>query len=379
MQNDLEFERFEQLLRNDPHDRFHWEVYADWLMEQGDPRGELMRYQLDLESQSLPHLNLHRARRREEDLLFRHIDRWLGSLTPHLVLKSEIDPGAGFQIPTYRRKEPHEFRFKHGFLHSLKLIYGAGFLHLLASEFETRFLERLEIMEPPTAELRRNGSWDRLMHFLEFEDVELPFHQFQNAPWVPMLETLEIRGSCRFGDYRGTGLLQLLPLLDRLTSLTLMFCQIDLTELFSLRLPRLQQMEISGYAAFPLRTLIESQGLPSLKKLSLRGNSFTPDDPPFEEIDFLELLWRDPFPHLEEITLPLSNIGDDSCAELLDSELRFRLKRLDLRYGQITDIGAHLLAAIPQSSPLNSLILAGNPLTNAGINVLKNRGFYVRA
>jgi uncharacterized protein (TIGR02996 family) len=55
-------------------------VLADWLMDQGDPRGELMAVQLHLRGLAEDDPRRHELRRRERELLGRHVFDWLGPL-----------------------------------------------------------------------------------------------------------------------------------------------------------------------------------------------------------------------------------------------------------------------------------------------------------
>ncbi|MCX5745896.1 MAG: TIGR02996 domain-containing protein [Proteobacteria bacterium] len=59
-------------------------IYADWLQERGDPRGELIALQLS-DDPSLPRWERTPARVRIDELLAQHRDRWLGPLAPCLV------------------------------------------------------------------------------------------------------------------------------------------------------------------------------------------------------------------------------------------------------------------------------------------------------
>lgn len=75
-------------------------VYADCLIEQGDPRGEFIQVQLRLERRGLSADERGKLRKRERELLAQHARTWLGSLAPSLE--------AG-----------QRFKFRRGFLHTI--------------------------------------------------------------------------------------------------------------------------------------------------------------------------------------------------------------------------------------------------------------------
>ncbi|MBL8953202.1 MAG: TIGR02996 domain-containing protein [Myxococcaceae bacterium] len=63
-----------QLVHENPADDGARRSYADWLIEQGDVRGELIALQLARASKGMSHA----AERREVELLFKHGREWLG-------------------------------------------------------------------------------------------------------------------------------------------------------------------------------------------------------------------------------------------------------------------------------------------------------------
>ncbi len=75
-----EAEAFEASLRENPHDRTGWAAFADYLMEQGDPRGEFMQTQLALEDESRPKKERDQLKKKEAALLKQNEREWLGLL-----------------------------------------------------------------------------------------------------------------------------------------------------------------------------------------------------------------------------------------------------------------------------------------------------------
>src|SRR5262249_33957298 len=68
----------EAALIENPDDLANHMAYADYLTEQGDPRGELIQVQLALEDASRSAAERKKLHQREEELLVRHGRQWLG-------------------------------------------------------------------------------------------------------------------------------------------------------------------------------------------------------------------------------------------------------------------------------------------------------------
>ena len=71
---------FQHAVLEEPDDDAVRLVYADWLEDRGDPRGELIRVQVRLAAWEPDLCRRTELRRREEELLARHSARWLGPL-----------------------------------------------------------------------------------------------------------------------------------------------------------------------------------------------------------------------------------------------------------------------------------------------------------
>jgi uncharacterized protein (TIGR02996 family) len=75
---------FLQAILENPDDDAPRLIYADWLEERGDPRGEFIRIQCQLAALSANHERRSVLERHERELLEHHQDRWLGQLRPSL-------------------------------------------------------------------------------------------------------------------------------------------------------------------------------------------------------------------------------------------------------------------------------------------------------
>jgi uncharacterized protein (TIGR02996 family) len=84
-------EAFERAILETPDDPASFAAYADWLFEQGDPRGEFMQVQLALEDEQRPATERTQFREREAELLTAHQAEWLGPLAPFLLSGEQVD------------------------------------------------------------------------------------------------------------------------------------------------------------------------------------------------------------------------------------------------------------------------------------------------
>lgn len=130
----------EEAIVADPDDLAAHQAYADWLTEQGDPRGEFIRVQLALEELPPDSEQASALSRRAADLLAEHESTWVGELAPAL---------RGFLTET----EPR-FRFVRGWLDHLRQPFlTRANARLLAASPRLRMVRNLTIQEA-------EGSWD---------------------------------------------------------------------------------------------------------------------------------------------------------------------------------------------------------------------------
>jgi uncharacterized protein (TIGR02996 family) len=77
-------EAFLQAILDRPEEDLSRLVHADWLLDQGDPKGEFIQVQCRLASMAADDEQRPSLEERERQLLQRHQDEWLGSLLPLL-------------------------------------------------------------------------------------------------------------------------------------------------------------------------------------------------------------------------------------------------------------------------------------------------------
>src|SRR5437762_113242 len=107
-------EAFEQAILDNPDEVANYAAYADWLTEQGDPRGEFIQVQLALESEGLPTSERQKLQRREKALLKEHESEWVGEWA---ALAQETGPEGRGQLPMPGPK----YRFERGCLAEVNL------------------------------------------------------------------------------------------------------------------------------------------------------------------------------------------------------------------------------------------------------------------
>jgi uncharacterized protein (TIGR02996 family) len=124
-------ETFEQAILDEPDDLSSYAAYADWLEEQGDPRGEFIRVQLALEDEGRPASERRALQARKRELLEQHERQWLGELAPHLVDEDEPET---------------EHRWQRGFLSVLNAqCLTMALAQDLAAASSARFLRELRV------------------------------------------------------------------------------------------------------------------------------------------------------------------------------------------------------------------------------------------
>src|SRR5262249_34413864 len=107
---------FESALVENPDDLAGWCAYADWLVEQDDPRGEFMQVQIALEDAARPPAQREALREQEAQLLAAHEREWLGNLARHLL---DQDPADVDEYGSPRTPRV-EHRWARGFLAEVK-------------------------------------------------------------------------------------------------------------------------------------------------------------------------------------------------------------------------------------------------------------------
>lgn len=354
-------EAFERAILDDPDDEAKYRVYADWLTGQGDPRGELIQIQLNLEQSSLRGGERDRVRAREEEILAAHAADFLGALAGPLLTAGHASSEC-----------QHGFRW--GFLDTIsaseltvELIRG------LRASPETRFLRRLSLLDTAYIE----------------DEVDIDGELLgEDQALVPFLEPAPLGNLCEFQlgglepsncHTNGEGAAALVGKMPRIESLHLEAHRVDCAKIFGLPMPRLRKLLVHHVHDYPLSVLAKNPTLERLEVLRLHPHAIEPgDDDAY--LDFDDLCAVATSPHLgrlRHLEMRLSSAGDEGIDVLIEHGVVDRLSVLDLKWGEVTDRGAKRLAAHPAAKKLERLQLSGNQLTQEGIAALKNAGVAV--
>jgi uncharacterized protein (TIGR02996 family) len=319
---------FLQAILEDPDDDAPRLVYADWLEERGDPRGEFIRVQCHLARMGQGDPRCPALQYQEQQLLGAHWAEWLGPLPQGTILYEPI--------------------FRRGFLEEVSL-GPRTFLDLGEQLFRLHPLRRLSFLGP---------------------DEEQHFAALAASPLLARLTALCIRGI----NDRGAEVLAASPHLTRLTALDLPGGRLGPAGARALASsPAFQQLNsLSLYANVigpqGAEALAASPYLARLTCLNLGGLSTRHGDVENNIGDRgVEALAASPYlTRLEQLTLYLNEIGDAGVRALAASPTLANLTELKL-YGNpaITDAGVEALAASPHLARLRVLWLGAVGLAGA--------------
>ncbi len=384
----------EAALVESPDDLAAHSAYADYLAEQGDPRGELIQIQLALEDGSRKPAERKRLREREAELLTLHGRQWLGEAGKFLWGR--------WSGPD----RPWRYTFRRGWLDSVRALPGpAEAIAIMARAPEARLLSRLEIVYDmryhpfdfgewivgPSRALSLDASDDSGEGWDVINDVTV-LAPLLASPYLGNLRVFKIGYSdddpddlrhstmvYPFADCKAETLLALLGRCPRLEELYLNVDVEHVGRLFAS--PALGGLRVLQYyfgvgryratePEYPLSALAGNAALTRLHTLRLH-----PGRDAGIALPELEALLRSPnLPALAHLQVHMTQEGDGLARLIAGSGILRRLKTLDLAYGNMTDAGAALLANAPGISGLEVLNVSRNALTAAGVTALKDAG-----
>jgi uncharacterized protein (TIGR02996 family) len=341
----------ESALLENPDDLATHYAYADYLQEQGDPRGEFIQLQLALEDPRRTETERRQLQARAKQLLNEHHREWLGNLADDLFPPNEDGRLALQTIPT-------KHHFARGWLDSLMLRDSTDFGRrtdlgpLLCLAPEARLLREL---------------------VLEYDDGVV--ESLLASPYLLNLRVLQL-GKPINGLYDSSLVVEsprfseLVAKLPRIEELRLFATHYDAARLYGLsNLTSLRVLQIYYWIDYPLEVLAGNATLSNLTHLLLHPPSWIAPC-----IDLAGVRGVAQSPHLRSLThlqLHRSDLGDVGCTEIVTSGILKRLKVLDLRHGEITDTGARILADCPDLRQLELLDIERNALTQGGIDALR--------
>lgn len=343
-------EALESALVENPDDLATHYAYADYLQEQGDPRGEFIQLQLALEDPQRRETERQKLQYRAKELLSEYERKWLGILADDL-----LPPEKDTEWPLRWSSDYYyltEHQFARGWLDSLAI----------RSADLARRPDRLGPLLCLAPELR-------LLRKLILECDDGLVETLLDSPFLLNLRVLQVGRSSLFVE--SPLLAELIGKLPRIEELRLFAYGYNVEHLFTLsNLSSLRILQIYLFdEGHPLEVLAANSALSNLTHLLLH-----PFRGPFPLIDLTDVRAIVQSSHLRSLThlqLHRSDIGDVGCTEIVTSGILKRLKLLDLRYGEITDAGAGILADCPDLRRLELLDIERNALTQTGIDALR--------
>jgi uncharacterized protein (TIGR02996 family) len=350
-------------------------AYADWLAEQGDPRGEFIQIQLALEDESRTAAERKRLRAREHELLLAHERVWLGPLAQFLLAPTEARL-FGVRLWKRGRKPLMPYTWRRGWLDRLQLPFDPNWSILAALQVcpNARHLHHLFVpFSLQTAE--------------EVASHPLPQNIFPNLRVFEFGEerdTKEPVWSLEFAS-AGDAVLPLVRAMPKIEELYVRARGVALRELFALpNLGNLRALQVYHVEEpYPLAVLAANPAFARLEKLWLHPSMYmaaeeriagvgaADDLSSFLPLTEVRALFTSPYlTSLRLLQLRGSDLGDAGRAALIESAMLKRLKSLDLRFGRITDRGARLLAGCTDLRNLEALDLRNNQMTPDGARAI---------
>jgi uncharacterized protein (TIGR02996 family) len=368
----------EEALTADPDDLAAHMAYADYLQEQGDPRGEFIQVQLALEQPRCPAAERKRLEQRERALLKAHGDEWVGPLAT--LLEEDDDPA---------------YSFARGWLDQLTIQrLDTDLARLLVTDPRVRLLRKLAVdavgPDPaafdPAAPDDEPAARDvlRLLSRSPYLGNVRAFHLGttegfrEDDVWACVNAVWDLPNAY----YVAWELIARMP---RLEELYLQADTLGIERLFgSKSLTNLRVLQVYFADEYPLDVLANNPALGRLTHLSLRPRSLVEDEgagsKPYLRLPQVKALVRSPhLPSLTHLRLHQCDMGDKGCREIVRSGALKRLKFLDVARGCITDEGARVLAECPDLPNLDLLDVSYNELTDDGLRFLEETGVNVRS
>ncbi len=366
-------EAFEQALAADPRDLASASAYADYLHEQGDPRGEFMQVQIALEDEALPASTRKQLRAREKELLEIHEKAWVGDWAELYPAPKETEGRAQINHTGGRKYE-----FKRGLLttvHFGQLTVAAARAFVkapqvqLVRELFIGYHDEAEEVEPgpdiPEDAEEEEAAQHVLLRWPSLRNIR----RFQFGWVADEVYDAFCEFQCHLGGDRVYDFVKQMPNVEEV----LLFAHFsDFEKLVALPMPQLRVLQLYHGWSYPLARLAKNPTLTKLTHLLCHPHALEHGDQPYISLPDLKAVCRSP--HLTSLThlrLRLTDFGDKGAKEIVESGILKRLKGLDLRHGCMTDEGAKFLAACPDLRNLEQLDLSRNALTDAGIAALR--------
>ena len=305
---------FVEEIRADPHDEMPRLIYADYLEDTGDPRGELIRVQCELAK--LPPGDPARVglNARERELLDSHAEKWLQLLRE---LGAEGISARCFQRGLIERIRMRAATF---LANGEELCRFAPAVYCVELRNPQDVLDELVAASMPAQISEIDFSANRL--------DAAAIRAFHDAPWTEQVEALNVQ----FNQLSDDGL----------------------TELLACNWPKLQRLNLGANRIGPagFQALSDSLAMAHVSELSLNVNSAG-------DAGAAMMANSANFEHIRQLDLGSNGIGSAGAASIARSGAFPALKRLNLRANRIGRAGRDALFQSTTLS-LDSLDLRNN-------------------
>jgi uncharacterized protein (TIGR02996 family) len=373
-------------------------AYADFLTEEGDPRGEFIQVQLALEDPARTKAERTALKKRETALLQRHAGEWMG------------DVGRFLAGPWSGPNKPCNYRFARGWLDYARVSsFPDAILSALTRAPEARLLRHLEVVydmrfHPFEYDPFYRWALDHLRKGEARDPGAQPYDALRylaEPPGLTNLRTLKFgfsddhpRGpshTTMWDPFEHATVALLLDVLAKTPRLEELYLNTNLSRIDTLfRSPALAPLRVFQYyygvgtygatgraaaATYPLGALARNKALSNITTLRFHPGR----DGRVELDEFAALLRSKNLPNLRHLQIHGTTFGDEGAERIVGSGILKRLKTLDIAYGDLTDAGAAALAACPDLKNLEVLDVSLNSLSEVGVEELEDTGVRVVA
>lgn len=355
---DARNKELEAAILANPNDREAYAVLADWLQEQGDPRGELISLQLGYKD------------KQAKQLIDKHAEYFLGPLEAHQKVYDEGLSNSSSALRTsaqekeWQKTQQQAFLWRNGFIYRVRLSHDS----YSVEDFEGDLAEILtQVFEHPSG------------RFV----VELAFHSNGDPNEDDLQSLIDVIGKkapptirkITFGDnidqisWHHTG--NLAKMWKGVPNLQVLDIETGEFEVGKMVAPNLEKARfITGGLSKSCGKNIATAEMPKIRHLEIYyGDDDYGGDCSIKEVK--PLLERTDLKNLEYLGLKNSMFANEIAKHVGGSKIVKGLKTLDLSLGTMTDEGAKYLAeSKDQLKHLEVLDLTRNYLTKEGIKLV---------
>ena len=342
-----------------PSDREAYAVFADWLQEQGDPRGELISLQLAYKD------------KQAKALIDKHVDYFLGPLAEHQTVHDEGYNNSRSHLRTpaqeteWQKTQKQAFLWRNGYIYRVRLSHDS----YSDSAYQGNTVDILDqVLRHPSGRyvvefaFQSNGdpNEDDLQDLIDLLGKKAP----------PTTRKITFGDNVDQISWHHTGNLN--KLWKGVPNLRVLEIESGEFDVGKMNAPALERaIFITGGLSKSCGKNIANAVMPKIKHLEVYyGDDNYGGDCTVKEVR--PLLDRTDLKNLEYLGLKNSEFSDEIAKSIAGAKVLKTLKTLDLSLGTMTDEGAHALAAAKDSlAHLQCLDLTRNFLTKDGIKAVK--------